>query len=124
MSQKKILIVEDSTDLADSLEDMLIFKGYQAIKTGTGQHGLSVAFTEKPDLILLDLKLPDIDGFEVLRKLRRDEWGKLARVLILTASDTNEIVPPDVDINPDDILHKSQWGIENLYSRIEGELLK
>ncbi len=124
MPQKKILIIEDSPDLADSLEDMLLFKGYQAIKAINGRNGLSVAFAEKPDLILLDLKLPDIDGFEVLRKLRLDEWGKNARVLILTASDTNEIVPTDMTINPEDILHKSQWGIENLSSRIEGELTK
>ncbi len=124
MSQKKILIIEDSPDLADSLEDMLLFKGYQAIKTNSGKFGLNTALIEKPDLILLDLKLPDIDGFEVLRKLRRDDWGKQARVLILTASDTNEIVPTDIAIDPLDILHKSQWGIENLASRIEGELSK
>ena len=64
MSQKKILVIEDSAELADSLEDMRNFKGYQAIKAVAGVPGLTMALEEKPDLILLDLKLPDIDGFE------------------------------------------------------------
>ena len=119
MSQKKILIIEDSTDLADSLEDMLIFKGYQALKAINGSHGLSLALAEKPDLILLDLKLPDIDGYSVLRKLREDAWGQSARVLILTASYTSESVPTDIEIDRADILHKSQWGIDNIATKIE-----
>ncbi len=122
MPQKKILIIEDSTELADSLEDMLVFKGYEAIKCLNGEEGLSLALQEKPDLILLDLKLPDIEGYDVYRKLRADDWGKTARVLILTASDTSEAVPTDIDIPADDILHKSHWGIENIATRIGEEL--
>jgi two-component system OmpR family response regulator len=121
-SQKKILIIEDSIDLADSLEDMLVFKGYLAIKANNGAHGLILAKVEKPDLILLDLKLPDIDGYDVYRKLRADETGKNVRVLILTASDTSESTPEDIDIPNEDILHKSHWGIENIANRIEEEL--
>lgn len=121
MTQKKILIIEDSAELADSLEDMLIFKGYQTIKCANGEEGLSLALSQKPDLTLLDLKLPDIEGYDVYRKLRKDDWGKSARVLILTASDTSEAVPADIDIAPEDILHKSHWGIENLAMRIEEE---
>ncbi len=122
MSQKKILIIEDSANLADSLEDMLTFKGYTAIKARDGKQGYTLAILEKPDLILLDLKLPDIEGYDILRKLRADDWGKTARVLILTASDTSETVPSDVEIDANDILHKAHWGIENLAIRIEGEL--
>lgn len=124
MSQKKILIIEDAPELADSLEDMLRFKGYEALKATSGKQGLSLATLEKPDLILLDLKLPDIGGYEVLRALREDSWGKSARILILTASDTSESVPDDLGVEPQDILHKSHWGIENLAARIEGELHK
>ena len=124
MSQKKILIIEDSPDLADSLEDMLKFKGYETLKSHNGVQGLTLALAEKPDLVLLDLKLPDIDGYEVYRKLRNDEWGVNAKILILTASDTLEPMPDDLNINPDDILRKSNWGIDNLASRIEEELAK
>lgn len=124
MPQKKILIIEDSPDLADSLEDMLNFLGYQAIKASDGHHGLLLSTTEKPDLILLDLKLPDIDGYEVYRQLRADAWGKDARVLILTASDVSELPPVDIDIDLNDILHKSGWGINEIAARIKEELAK
>jgi DNA-binding response OmpR family regulator len=123
MSQKKILIIEDSPDLADSLEDMLKFKGYHTFKSNDGIRGISIALAEKPDLILLDLKLPDINGYEVYRKLRKDEWGKDASIMILTASDTFESIPEDLDIKPEDILRKSNWGIDGLASKVE-ELTK
>lgn len=122
MSQKKILIVEDSHELAESLEDMLKFKGYQTIKSSTGADGVALALSERPDLVILDLKLPDIDGFEVYRKIREDDWGKDAKIIFLTASDTLEVIPKDLDIDPEIILHKSNWGIENLASRIAAEI--
>lgn len=122
MSQKKILVIEDSHDLADSLEDMLKFKGYLTLRSNNGTNGITLALSEKPDLVLLDLKLPDIDGFEVYRKIREDEWGKEARILILTASDTIEGIPEDLNIDTENILRKSNWGIENLASRIGAEL--
>jgi DNA-binding response OmpR family regulator len=124
MSQKKILIIEDSPDLADSLEDMLNFKGYQASKCHDGLDGIKIALRERPDLILLDLKLPDIEGFEVYRRLRSDAWGMSARILILTASDSSEAIPTDLDISHSDILHKSQWGIKELADRVEEEISK
>ncbi len=122
MSQNKILVIEDSTELADSLEDMLNFKGYNALKATDGLSGLALALAEKPNLILLDLKLPDIDGFEVLRRLRKDDWGKSALVLMLTASDTTGALPTDIELAHEDILHKSHWGIDNIAKRIEAKL--
>jgi DNA-binding response OmpR family regulator len=124
MTPKKILIIEDSAELADSLEDMLILKGYNALKATTGKQGLTMAATELPDLILLDLKLPDIEGFEILRRLRASETGKEVRVLILTASDTFDGTPVDINIPQNDILHKPHWGIAELATRIEEELKK
>jgi DNA-binding response OmpR family regulator len=122
MTPKKILIIEDSAELADSLEDMLILKGYNALKATTGKQGLTMAATENPDLILLDLKLPDIEGFEILRRLRASEATENVRVLILTASDTIDGTPVDIEIKPEDILHKPHWGIVELAERVEEEL--
>lgn len=122
MSQKKVLIIEDSKDLADSLEDIVVLLGHAAITAIDGHHGLLMATVEKPDLILLDLKLPDINGYEVYRQLRADAWGKDARILILTASDVSELPPDDIEIDHKDILHKSGWGIKEIAERIETEL--
>lgn len=119
----KILVIEDAPELADALKDMLEHKGYTAIIERSGKLGLEVALREKPDLTLLDLRLPDIDGFEVLRQIRKDDWGKAANVLILTAADTSEVIPPDIALPQEKILQKWQWGIENIAARIEAELL-
>lgn len=120
---KKILIIEDVPYLAESMQDLLKFKGYESLTATSGIDGLAIALTEHPDLVMLDLRLPDIDGFEVLRRLRKDPWGQKAKVLILTAADVSEAVPTDIDIDPADILHKSHWGIDNIAARVEGELM-
>lgn len=122
MLQKTILIIEDSIDLADSLEDVLILKGYRPLKANDGKTGLDLALTEKPDLILLDLRLPDMDGVEIINHLKSDPWGKNARILIITASDLNEKNMIDNNIKAEDIIHKSHSGISDIVSRVEQEL--
>lgn len=122
MIEKTILIIEDSRDLAESLEDVLLIKGYKTLVSSEGKNGLDLAFKEKPDLILLDLRLPDIDGVEVMKELRQDSWGKKARVLVVTASDVNEKTISDLGVDSRDILHKAHSGITDITKRIEEEL--
>lgn len=122
MQQKTVLIIEDSITLADSIEDMLSLKGHLAFKVTSGKNGLAVALEEHPDLIILDLKLPDIDGIEILKVLREDSWGKTAKVLILTASDFVDNDAPDLKIPSEKILYKSQCSIEDISKCIETEL--
>jgi len=123
MKTTKILVIEDAPELAGALNDLLIMKGYTTIVENNGKRGLEIALHEHPDLILLDLRLPDIDGFTVLRELRKDDWGKHANVLMLTAADMSEEVPADIDLPREKILQKWQWGIENIATRIEAELI-
>jgi DNA-binding response OmpR family regulator len=122
MSPKKILVIEDSPDLADSLVDILNIKGYETKMTASGFEGVTLAANWQPDLILLDLKLPDIDGYEVLRRIQTNELNTQTKVLILTASDTFDGPPANVQIASENILHKPHWGIVELATRIETEL--
>ncbi len=122
MLQKTILIIEDSADLAASLVDMLTIKEYKALTATEGKNGLDIALKEHPDLILLDLRLPDISGVQVMSELKKDTWGKKAKVLIITASDVNEKTITDLGVNADDIIHKANSGISDLIKRIEKEL--
>lgn len=119
MLQKTILIIEDSADLAESLEDVLIIKGYKTLSTKEGRTGLEIAIKEQPDLILLDLRLPDISGIEVMKELKLDDWGKKAKVLVITASDVNEKIISDLGVNASDIVHKADSGINDLIKKIE-----
>ncbi|MBY0310149.1 response regulator [Patescibacteria group bacterium] len=119
----KILVIEDAPELAGALDDLLKMKGYITLVENSGTRGLQVALTEHPDLILLDLRLPDLDGAAVLRELRKDEWGKTAHVLMLTASDMSEDAPKDIGLPREKILQKWHWGIENIAARVEAELI-
>jgi len=124
MTPKKILVVEDSPALAESLQDLFTLQGYTALLAPNGKTGLELALAEHPDLILLDLKLPDIDGYEVLRQIRKDSWGKKATVLILTASDLSETIPEDLNLTENDIMRKTNYGLDEILARVYATLFK
>lgn len=79
----RILVVEDNEDLARGIRHNLEMEGYQVAWAETGEEGLDLARKDRPDLLILDLMLPDMDGFDVLRTLRGEDFA--SPVLILTA---------------------------------------
>ncbi len=82
---KRILIVEDNELNMKLLHDVLEAHGYQTIVTGTGEAALALARDEQPDLILLDLQLPDISGLDVARRLKEDRETRTIPVVAVTA---------------------------------------
>lgn len=87
---KKILIVEDEKDLADMLKFRLENNGYRVVIANDGENGLDKARSEKPDLILLDVMMPKMDGYEVLESLKKTEILKSIPVIMLTVKDRTE----------------------------------
>lgn len=87
---KKILIVDDEEDLAFSLARRLTAAGYEVICAEDGVEGLRRAQTERPDLILLDLMLPRMDGYKVCRLLKFDERYKHIPIIIMSARGQEE----------------------------------
>lgn len=122
MSQKTVLIIEDSVDLADTLHDMLVLHGYQALITTTGKEGVTLALAQHPDLIMLDIKLPDISGYEVLHTLRQDTWGKTARFSILTASESFDAIVKNSAVPAAHILFKQKSSVAQIIEHIETRL--
>ena len=122
MSNKSVLVVEDSPYLAESLFDMLNMKGYEAIIAPSGREGVTIALERHPDLILLDIRLPDIDGYEVYRRIRSDEWGTKAKIMVLTASESTENISKNIDLPPDCVLFKPEWSVKDLLEKIESKL--
>ena len=70
-SRKKILVIEDEPHIVLGLTDALEFEGFAVVSTSKGKDGVSLARQEKPDAVLLDLMLPDTNGFEVCQQLRK-----------------------------------------------------
>lgn len=82
--KKKILLVEDDVILSEMYQDKLKLEGYEVSIAKTGGEGLVAALSTRPDLILLDILLPKMDGMTVMKKLRNDTWGKNVPIIILT----------------------------------------
>ncbi|MDI6890978.1 MAG: response regulator [Thermodesulfovibrionales bacterium] len=82
---KKILIVDDNQDSRELVVKILKSKGYQMIEATDGEEALEKAVSERPDLILMDISIPKIDGFEVTRRLKSQEEFKDLPIVALTA---------------------------------------
>lgn len=124
MSKKSVLVIEDSPYLAESLADMLDIRGYEALIASNGREGVIQTIERKPDLILLDIRLPDIDGYEVYRRIRQDDWGKHANILVLTASESTENISKNINLPLEDILFKPDWSVMDLLEKISSRLEK
>jgi DNA-binding response OmpR family regulator len=122
-SSKKILIVEDESPLRNAVSDILTFEGFQVFQAKNGQEGLEVALKEKPDLILLDLMMPVMDGLSMLEKLREDKpYGAQASVILLTNINDPDKVAQATSAGSYDFLVKSDWNIEDVVRKIKARL--
>ena len=114
----KILIVEDEEKIARFLELELVHEGYEIIKASDGRSGLEIAENNAIDLIILDIMLPELNGLEVLRRLRRSSD---IPVIMLTARDATMDKVAGLDAGADDYLTKP-FAIEELIARIRTAL--
>ena len=120
---KKVLIVEDEAPLRNAVSDILSFEGFDVFQAKNGQEGLDSALKEHPDMILLDLMMPIMDGLTMLEKLREDqEYGKTAAVILLTNINDPEKVAMATEAGSYDFLVKSDWNIEDVVKKIKGRL--
>lgn len=124
-AQKTILIIEDEKSLREAIVDILRLKNFLSLEAKNGKKGVELALLKHPDLILLDLIMPELDGMSVLRKIREDAWGGKVPIIILTnLSATNErLVDDTVTRKLTHYLIKSDWKIYDIIKKIE-EILK
>ena len=120
MNQSHILIVEDEEKIARFIELELRHEGYKVIKANNGRDGLEIAERGEADLVILDVMLPEINGLEVLRRLRRTSD---VPVIMLTARDAVMDKVSGLDAGADDYVTKP-FAIEELLARIRTALKK
>ncbi len=119
MSGERILIVEDERAVARGLEYGLTREGFSVLWAENGQRALQLARSEDPHLILLDIRLPDISGFDVCRQLRAE--GKRQPILMLTARDEELDKVLGLELGADDYVVKP-YSLRELISRIRALL--
>jgi DNA-binding response OmpR family regulator len=116
MSPKKsILVVEDEPHIALGLKDALEFEGFRVVSAATGRDGVSLAKQENPDAVLLDLMLPDINGYQVCGELRR--WNAFVPIIMLTARSQEVDKIRGLDAGADDYVTKP-FSVGELIARI------
>lgn len=113
-ARKRILIIEDEKNLARFLDLELSHEGYETSVEGNGRSGLELALSQEWDVILLDLMLPDLNGFEVCRRIRKE---KTTPIIMATAKDSVLDRVAGLDDGADDYLVKP-FAIEELLARL------
>ena len=116
---RRVLVVEDEANIRDLIETALRFHGFETCAARTGGEALREARGRRPDLVLLDVLLPDIDGFEVCRRLRAA--GDQVPVIFLTARDTPSDTVTGLTLGGDDYVTKP-FSIDALVARVRAVL--
>jgi len=106
MTKPTVLVVEDDPDIVEVLVYNLRREGYAVDSVGDGERGLALALSRKPDVVLLDLMLPGMDGMEVCRRLRAQDGGADMPVIMLTAKGEETDVVLGLEMGADDYVTK------------------
>ena len=120
--KQTVLIVEDEQDLREAMADYLRNSGYRVIAAEDGQQGLQMALSEHPDVILLDLMMPIMDGHAMLKQLRLDRWGMTAKVIIMSAMDDVKNVGGAYENGITEYIIKGEASLEELAKKVRETL--
>jgi DNA-binding NarL/FixJ family response regulator len=118
---KKILVIEDEPEMRRNITTLLRFKGYKPVAAENGRVGVDTARRERPDLILCDVMMPELDGYGVLRALQADADLSFIPFIFLTAKGEKEDLRSGMNLGADDYLTKPV-GNEDLVNAIETRL--
>ena len=115
---KKILFIEDEAALQKALGEVLAQEGYEVIPALNGEIGLSLAKAKTPDLILLDLILPKLNGFQVLEHLKAESVTRDIPVIVLTNLEGTEEVDKAIQLGAKTYFVKAQYSLSELVTKI------
>ncbi len=119
---KNILIIEDDEFLRGLINKKLLAEGFNVISAVDGEEGIKKAKEQKPDLILLDLVLPNIDGFEVLEKVKADPDVSAVPVIILSNLSQKEDISKGIKLGAVDYIIKAQFTPEEIVEKVKNIL--
>ena len=119
---KRVLVVEDEVALREALRIKLEASGFEVMVAENGRMGAEIALEQRPDLILLDLVMPEVDGLEMLKRIRLDVWGEKAEVIILTNVSDSEKVGECLALNALNYFVKSDSSLDKLVDKVKDVL--
>ncbi len=119
--KSKILVIEDDPDVAEMLNAYFGVQGYDVIVANWGEDGVQACFDERPNLVILDIRLPDIDGYEVAKRLRSDRRAKDIPIIFLTEKRDRADRLHGLELGADDYITKP-FDVQELRLRIRNSL--
>ena len=123
MSQRTILIIDDHNEIRENTAELLSFGGYKTLTAENGKKGVEMALREKPDLIVCDIMMPELDGYGVLHLLRKNPETEDIPLIFLTAKAERSDLRKGMEMGADDYVTKPFEEIE-LMNAIESRLKK
>lgn len=121
-NRQSILIAEDEQDLREALFTVFAAEGFEVLTAENGEAALEVALAEHPDIMLLDLIMPQLSGQEVIEALRQDEWGKNTKIIVLTAQSDMDTLSSTIEKGGTDYLVKSDWKLQDIVAKVKERL--
>lgn len=115
----RVLLIEDEKEVAELYKLKLTLDGYEVIVASSGQEGLTEAFKKEPELIFLDIKMPEMDGFEVLKKLRQSPKTESVPIIILSNFDEEDLIERGLTLGANEYLIKSQFTPEQISEKVK-----
>lgn len=122
MEKYTLVIAEDDALLLRSLKDRFEQEGFVVVPAQNGVEAVKFSLERHPDIILLDIVMPIMDGMTVLKHLREDEWGKKVPIILLTNLSDSEKVAEAVSQGVYDFLIKIDWKLDDLVKKVRSQL--
>jgi DNA-binding response OmpR family regulator len=119
----KIMVIDDTALARESVAKLLEYEGFETLKAANGREGWAMMYNDTPDLILLDLMMPAMDGITFLRMLRRSPLWKDLPVIVLTgASDDQKLVSRAWELGIRELVPKASFGFDDLLAQVRKHL--
>lgn len=120
----RVLIIEDEEIISQALQKKLVKDNFVLLVAKDGETGLKIAFEQKPQVILLDLLMPKVSGFEFLRKAKENEATKNIPILVLTNLDDSSYLKKAIDLGAAEYLVKTRTNLEELKNKLRQHAAK
>ena len=123
IEKKRILIAEDEEAMIEALSKKFSHEGFEVIEAKDGEEALAAALEEKPDLVILDIIMPKMDGITLLKKIREDKsWGAGVPVIILSNLSDTDNVSEAARYHVFDFLVKTDWHLDDVVKLVKEKL--
>lgn len=114
-----ILVIDDTALARESVARLLEYEGFNTIRACNGKEGYATLYAQTPDLVLLDLMMPEMDGITFLRMLRRSpQWERLPVIVLTGVNDDDRLVARARELHIDDLIPKATFGFTDLLERV------